>query len=493
MTANHGANTVSVLKGTGTGTFAAAVSYSVDAYPTGVALLRVDNTARPDIVVSTASIHTVNILLDNGSGGFTFTLPEGRIPVRSSPQAVVPVDVDLDGRLDVVVPCRTSDAVVVLLTRPPSFQGAPRVAVGSQPQGATAADLDGDGDLDLAVTNTAGNSVSLLANDGSGTFTALAGSPLTLAAGAAPTAVVSADFDRDGILDLAVTDVGAGGVSVLRGLGGGAYAGYVSFLAGSQPDDVASADVDRDGRVDLLVTNEVAGTVTLLRNTTTVVGAITFAAPGAPDVLAVGEKPTALFVADFNRDGWLDFAVSDDRLTAADRLTVRYADGLGSFSGPVTLPLSVGDNPLSVTGADFDGDGDIDLATAAFLTDTICIFENLGGSFSTTPIRIPAPDLTVFATAADLNRDGRRDLAVAAMSLKVLRGKGSLALASPFEDGEDFLAGLSPAFVVVADCNRDGWPDAAVVNGGSSDVSIFLSSALRARAGSRCRCSPPPA
>lgn len=481
VTANHGANTVSVLKGTGTGTFAAADSYAVDAFPTGVALLGVDNTTRPDIVVSTASIHTVNILLDDGSGGFTFTLPDGRIPVRSSPQAVVPVDVDRDGRLDVVVPCRTSDAVVVLVTRPPSFQGAPRVAVGSQPQGATAADLDGDGDLDLAVANTAGNSVSLLANNGSGTFTALAGSPLTLAAGAAPTAVVSADFDRDGILDLAVTDAGAGGVSVLRGLGGGAYAGYVSFLAGSQPDDVASADVNRDGRVDLLVSNEVAGTVTLLRNTTTVVGSITFAAPSGPDILAVGEKPTALFVADFNHDGWLDFAVSDDRNTAADRLTVRYADGLGSFSGPVTLPLSVGDNPLSVTGADFDGDGDIDLATAAFFTDTICIFENLGGSFSTTPIRIPAPDVTVFATAADLNRDGRSDLAVAAMSLKVLRGKGSLALANPFEDGEDFLAGLSPAFVVVADWNRDGWPDAAVVNGGSSDVSIFLSSACAAR------------
>ena len=481
MTANHGANTVSVLKGTGTGTFAAAVSYSVDAYPTGVALLRVDNTARPDIVVSTASIHTVNILLDNGSGGFTFTLPEGRIPVRSSPQAVVPVDVDLDGRLDVVVPCRTSDAVVVLLTRPPSFQGAPRVAVGSQPQGATAADLDGDGDLDLAVTNTAGNSVSLLANNGSGTFTALAGSPLALAAGAAPTAVVSADFDRDGILDLAVTDVGAGGVSVLRGLGGGAYAGHVSFLAGGQPDDVASADVNRDGRVDLLVTNEVAGTVTLLRNTTTVVGSISFAAPGARTSWRSGRSPP--------RSSWPTSTVtagstSRCRTTGSPPPTgspsaTRTASG--SFSGPVNLPLGVGDNPLSVTGADFDGDGDIDLATAAFLTDTICVFENLGGSFSTTPIRIPAPDLTVFATAADLNRDGRSDLAVAAMSLKVLRGKGSLALASPFEDGEDFLAGLSPAFVVVADWNRDGWPDAAVVNGGSSDVSIFLSSACAAR------------
>ena len=189
---------------------------------------------------------------------------------------------------------------------------------------------------------------------------------------------------------------------------GGAYAGYVSFLAGS---DAGRRGLGRRGpgrgRRPAGCDREVAGTVTLLRNTTTAVGSITFAAPGAPDVLAVGEKPTALFVADFNRDGW-------PRSRGVGRSAHRRRQAHRPLRGrprvllrPVNLPLGVGDNPLSVTGADFDGDGDIDLATAAFLTDTICIFENLGGSFSTTPIRVPAPDLTVFATAADLNRDGR--------------------------------------------------------------------------------------
>ena len=122
VTANHGAlvDRVSVLKSDGLGGFATAVHYAADPFPTGVALLRVDDSARPDIVVSTASIHTVNLLLDDGSGGFQSYLPDRRFPVRSSPQAVVSVDVDRDGRLDVIVPCKTSDAVVVLLTRPPS-------------------------------------------------------------------------------------------------------------------------------------------------------------------------------------------------------------------------------------------------------------------------------------------------------------------------------------------------------------------------------------
>jgi len=487
VTADHGASRVSVRLGSGTGTFApppvAPASYAVDGFPTGVALLQVGGSARPDIVVSTAQNHTVNLLLDDGASGTGFVLPPpgSNHPVRLSPQAVVPVDADGDGLLDVAVPCKTSDAVVVLLTRPPTLRQATRVAVEDQPFGAVAADLDGDGDLDLAVANTAANSVSVLSNDnGLGTFLPFGSA---LVAPGAPTVVVAADFDRDGILDLAATQPTRGTVAVWRGLvlGLGTYGGRDEFPAGSLPDDLVAADVDRDGKVDLLVSNQLgAGTVTLLKNTSAAAGSIAFAAPGVPDVYAVGEAPTALFVADLNRDGWLDFAVANDANTAVDGVTVRYADGLGSFFGPIFLSLAVGDTPVSLTGADFDGDGDVDLAAGLFTSDTVAVFEKNGGVFAA-PDRIPAPDLTLFAAAADLNRDGKVDLAVAAMGLKLLRGNGSLALAEPFAKGEDVVAGLAPGFAVVADWNHDGWPDVAVVNGGSDDVSILLSTACQAR------------
>ncbi len=472
VTADHGADRVSVLKGNGNGTFAPAVSYAVDSLPTGVALLRVDDTARPDIVVSTASNHTVNLLLDDGTGGFNAAT---RHPARLSPQAVVPVDVDADGRLDVAVPCRASDEIVVFLTRPPSLQSAPRIAVGPLPQGAASADLDGDGDLDLAVANTNGSTVSILLNDGTGTFTPLG---VPLAVGSAPTAVVAADFDRDGILDLAATSSTGATVSVLRGLGGATFAGSVAFPSGSSPDDLVAADVDRDGDLDLLVCNKTANTVTFLENITNV-APISFATPGASDVYAVGNSPTSIFAADFDRDGQLDFAVANDD---SDSLTVRYGDGTGLFPTAETLPLTAGDtSPLSVTGADFDGDGDVDLATVAFGTEYVSVFENLGTTFLTAPDRVATPSLPVYVTSADVNRDGKADLAVTATGLRLLRGKGSLTLPSPFEDGETSLAGLSPGFVLVADFNRDGWPDAAVLNGDSGDVSILLSTSCSAR------------
>ncbi len=491
VTADHGANRVSVLRGNGNGTFATAQAYAVDSFPTGVALVPVGGSARPDIVVSTAGIHTVDLLLDDGAGGTGFLLPApgSSHPVRSSPQAVVPVDADADGLLDVAVPCKTSDAVVVLLTRTPSLLQARRVGVGAQPLGAAAADLDRDGDLDLAVVNTAGNSVSLLSNDdGLGTF--LPFGP-ALGAPGGPTAVVAADFDRDGILDLAATQSTGTTVAIWRGLGNGTYGSRQEFYAGPYSDDLAAADVDRDGDLDLLVTNRHPagnGTVTLLRNVS-VSPSIAFTDPLAanPDeVFTVGERPEAVFVADFNRDGRLDLAVANDAGSAQDTLTVLFGDGSGLFPTSVTLPLVAADEPVSLTGADFDGDGDVDLAAGLFGSDTVAVFEWDHAAlpaprFLDTPDRIPAPDLTLFAAAADLNRDGKTDLAVAATGLKVLRGKGSLALTDPFQGSEDFVAGLSPSFVVAADWNHDGWPDLAVVNKNSDDVSILLSTACQAR------------
>ena len=143
------------------------------------------------------------------------------------------------------------------------------------------------------------------------------------------------------------------------------------------------------------------------------------------------------------------------------------------------MNLAGGDtNPLSVTGADFDGDGDLDLAATVFFGSAVSVFRNDGTSFAQPPTRIPAADAAVHAAAADLNLDGKIDLAVAATGLEVLRGRGSVA---SFEEGEGFVAGLTPLHVVVADFSGDGRPDIAVVNRDSNDVSILLGTGCTAR------------
>ena len=471
VTANRTSSTVSVVRNLGAGTFDTATTHAVDAVPTGVAALPVDDNARADIVTSNAGNFSVNLLLDDGPTAFKTATPHY---VRSSPQAVVAVDADADGRLDVAVPCKGSNAVVVLLTRPPAFGAAVRYTVGSQPVAAVAVDLDGDTDIDLAVANRASSTVSILLNNGAGTLLPF-GLPLPVRT--TPSAIVAGDFDRDGTTDLAVSSVGTGqeSVSVLRGTGGGSFAGFVWFLAGSGPDDLVAGDVDGDGDLDLLVCNRVSsGQVAFLRNTSSV-GSMSFA---TAQLFAVGQNPTAIFAGRLNADAYLDFAVAND--TDAT-LTVRYGDGLGGFPTlqAKTLALTGGDeNPTAVVGTDFDGDLDIDLAVTVLKGGAVSVFRNDGASFGEPPTRIPAAYAAEHAVAADINLDGKTDLAIAAEGLEVLRGQASV---TSFEAGEDFVAGLLPDHVLVADFSRDGRPDVAVVNKNSNDVSVLLGTGCTAR------------
>lgn len=464
VTADHDAvpPTLTVRLGLGTGGFGAGTTFPVDGPPFAVAALDVTGDGLVDIAAVTGT-HTLNVLAGDGGGGFA--TPAAIYPARTRPSAITPVDADADGRLDLAVPCRDADSVVVFLAQPSGLREAARVAVGAKPSAAATADLDADGDLDLAVVNTSGNSVTILTNDGLGTLS----THVTLSVGLAPQAVVAADFDRDGTLDLAVSNAQANNVSLLRGLGGADFAAAVPIPAGSTPNDLAVGDFDRDGDLDLAVCNKLTptGTVTILVNN----GAGGFS---TGSISAVGDTPTSVAVADLDGNGTLDLAVANN---LSRNLMVRFGNGSGGFGPALTLTLHALDSgPVSVAAADLDEDGDLDLATAAFSSNALNVFENVSASFGAA-IRRPTSYLPDFVTSADVNRDGQIDLVMAADGAKVLRGRSSLSL----EPAEDMVAGLGPSALVVGDLDRDGRPDLVVTNSNSDDVSILLSTACSAR------------
>src|SRR5581483_8319406 len=147
-----------------------------------------------------------------------------------------------------------------------SFQAAASYAVGKFPSALAVADLDGDGILDLVVANVgiypyADSSVSVLLGHGDGTFQPAR----TFFAGSAPTSVVVADFNGDGIPDLAVANyTEQGTVSILLGNGDGTFQVPQSFPAGNACRSVAVGDFNHDGISDLVVTNVDQGTVSVL-------------------------------------------------------------------------------------------------------------------------------------------------------------------------------------------------------------------------------------
>jgi hypothetical protein len=133
---------------------------------------------------------------------------------------------------------------------------------GNFPFSVAAADFNGDGVLDLAVSNNHDTTVSILLGKGDGTFQPKVDFPATNLSFGGPTAIATGDFNGDGIVDLAVANGGANQVSILLGNGDGTFQSPLEFT--SNPSlGVAVGDFNGDGRLDVAVTNDSVGGRTL--------------------------------------------------------------------------------------------------------------------------------------------------------------------------------------------------------------------------------------
>jgi hypothetical protein len=271
-----------------------------------------------------------------------------------------------------------------------------------------AADLNGDGKLDLAVAGPGNNTgtVQILLGNGDGTFTPVAMSTPTAFL---PTSIAVADFNQDGIPDLAVLVPYSETVTIMLGNGDGTFTvSPASPVTGIQPQSIVSGDFNGDGIPDLVVANfELAaaspsGSLTVLLGN----GDGTFLQPATNLLLNNTGNPVSMTVGDFNRDGNLDLAVAD----AFGAIFILIGDGHGGFT-PQT-PIAGGHGlPRSFMVGDFDQDGVADLAVMSSSDNTIVVVPGHGdGTFSqATTSAVTGDDLGAFASA-DFNGDGYPDL-----------------------------------------------------------------------------------
>jgi hypothetical protein len=204
------------------------------------------------------------------------------------------------------------------------------VAGGRQPTDFALADLDGDGDVDLAIANHETDHLTLLLGDGRGAFEPAPSSPLAIDVRPHPHAVVAADLDRDGHVDLLVDHRDAGGVRVLRGTGGGRFArGAVVDVGGDPYRGMALGDLDGDGRLDLVTPNPRA--VGVLLNASDEDG-IAF----TPLATVDADAPFAVALADLDGDGRLDLVAASEGSALVE---VFLGDGRGGFRAAEGPPL----------------------------------------------------------------------------------------------------------------------------------------------------------
>jgi hypothetical protein len=341
--------------------------------------------------------------------------------------------------------------------------------VGLGPIAVAAADLDGDGDRDLATANVSSGDVTVLRNNGAGDFAERATSPED--AGSFPSGLAAADLDGDGDQDLAVTNQVSEDVTILRNKGSG---NFVEPATSPEPTGApafapVAADLDGDGDRDLAVASgDPDNHVTILRNK----GSGNFVEP-ATSPEPVGNGPFAIAVADLDGDGDRDLAVANQQ---SANVTILRNRGTGNFVEPATSPEGARAFPHAITAAQFDGKPLPDLVVANEGDDNVTVLDNLGAGDFAEPATSPelAGDHPFATDAADFDADGDRDVAVANTEtddVTILRNGGTGNLGQPATSPED--AGDHPGAIVAADLDGDLDPDLAIANQFSSNVTIL--------------------
>jgi Flp pilus assembly secretin CpaC len=360
VTANHGdavtSGTVSLLLGAGDGTFGAHTDFQVHipqdanlSAPTAVAVGDFNGDNILDVAVTDFANNNVAILFGKGDGTFTpptpaetFATGSGTKPV-GHPVALLATDINGDGVLDLAVVNQgdgvAAGSVSILLGRVApngkadgTFATPITYPVGIKPTAIASFGVSAGGGPSLVVTNQVDNSVSVLLQDSTHTFTAKL-DPATgknPATGGGPAGITVSDFNRDGHLDLAVTNHTDNTVSILLGSKNddGTFGTHTDFAAGSGPMGIVAADFTNAGTPALVVADQSGNDLSVLIGN----GDGTFA---SPVTLPSGAGPVALAVADLTGNGSLDL-ISANGIANSVTVTLNTLQS----SNPSSIPSS---------------------------------------------------------------------------------------------------------------------------------------------------------
>jgi large repetitive protein len=257
----------------GTGNYTMGTSQSVGNVPIKIASGRLDMDADADVVTANRDSGDISILLSNGNGTLA---PEVFLTTGGvAPHDLQIADLNNDGKGDIAVVNRDSNTVSVFWGDGggTSFPTGSTVStknlsgtVGLGPRGLVVVDLNLDGKLDMVTANTTDNTLTVLYNAGSKVF--IDGEFATfLNTGMAPIDVESGDWNKDGFPDIAVALAVDDAVQIFQNNAIGAFPSFTSvatIATGVRPIGLAVGDVDSDGDDDIVTMNESGNSMTVI-------------------------------------------------------------------------------------------------------------------------------------------------------------------------------------------------------------------------------------
>ena len=312
-----------------------------------------------------------------------------------------------------------------------SFQTRIDVATQPHPSSVVLGDIDKNGTLDVIVSNY-GSDISIYSNSSTEKNVILT-QPVNIFTGAGSHHVVVIDIDGDGWLDVVVANRLSNTISILQNIGtsdtitASSFAPKKDIVTDNLVSAISFGDIDGDGKIDIVAANSGAGTVSIFKNVS------------IPDSIQIlpkvdfpaGGEPYYAVVQDINDDGKPDIATAN--LSSSTVSILRNKSILGTISASSFAPkvdIPTGGNPIGIMVNDIDGDGKPDIVVGMHIGNVISVFRNV----STTPDTIT---LTSFASKVD------------------------------------FPTGNNPWFITMGELNGDSKPDIVSANWGANNVSIF--------------------
>lgn len=260
VTCNLASQNVSVILGSSTASLSSS-SYFVSIQPKGITVNDFNNDGHIDIgCVGNAGY--LSVLLGTGLGTFgTFTLNN----LGYQLYGITSADFNNDGKIDIAVTRELDAAISICLGNGTgSYLASSYKTVGTTPRSICSKDLNGDGNFDLVVGNLNSNEISVLLSSPQGTFSNAVNIQNS---NFSPINIDVEDFNNDGILDIAVSNNNLN-ISIIEGIGNGVFVyNYTeNFPASSSQRGSCTGDFNQDGRIDLATTEYWGDNINVMLN-----------------------------------------------------------------------------------------------------------------------------------------------------------------------------------------------------------------------------------
>lgn len=372
-------------------------------YPGELVMVNISTRIRNTMGLPMEYGYAWNFWIRTGKGTMDL-IRTGEISVRTPREKMIQTygayagDFDKDGYTDFFVPNEISNDVRVFINDKSGgysdFTVFP-IEGGLRPSTNEGADFNLDGLMDIAVGNSANSLVTVFLGDRTGGFTSIK----NYVAGLQVRGLMVIDVNGDGFMDIVTTNRQASNITILTNNGNGTFSPSDTIEAGGEGETTCSAaDVNGDGIIDLFVGALSSGEIILLLGDGK--GSFNFYSK-----VSVTGSPWFTCAGDINKDGIADILSAN---SSHDRLAVITCDSASNLSEPVYY--STGDFPLSIDMGDIDGDGDLDVVTSNYSSADYTLYENDG-----TGVLINRRDLLASAAGScsvfhDRDNDGDLDM-----------------------------------------------------------------------------------